>query len=69
MGQRSPILSYVIAVPGRALARWAAVLVFVDVIVFKVFLLHDATLIGGALIALIAAALVRRSTRPKLPAG
>lgn len=62
-------LTYVIAVPGRALARWAAALVLADVIVFKVFLLHDATLIGGTLIGLIAAVLVRRATRPVPPAG
>ena len=53
-------LSYVIAVPGRALARGAAALVMVDVVIFKVFLLHDPTLIGGIIIGLIAAAIVRQ---------
>ena len=62
-------LTYVIAAPGRALARWAGALLFVDVIVFKVFLLHDATLIGGALIGLIAAVIVWRGARPKPPTG
>jgi len=59
-------LSYVMAVPARALARWVAALVLVDVIYFKVFLLHDATLIGGVIIGLIAAALVRRIRPPAM---
>jgi len=58
-------LSYIIAVPGSRLARGLAALVFVDVVAIKVFLLHDATVIGGTVIGLIAAVIVRRvAARP-----
>ena len=53
-------LSYSIAAPGSRLASWLAALVFVDVVAIKVFLLHDATVIGGTVIGLIAATIVRR---------
>lgn len=53
-------LSYVLAVPGSRLLRGLAALVLVEVAVIKVFVLQDATLIGGIVIGLMAAAIVRR---------
>jgi hypothetical protein len=58
-------LSYVVATPGFRLARGIAALVLVEVIVVKTFLLHDATLIGGTVIGLLAAIIVRRLSAPK----
>jgi hypothetical protein len=61
-------LSYVMATPGSRLVRGIAGLVFGEVIVVKTFLLHDATLIGGMVIGLLAAVFVRRLSAPKPPA-
>ncbi len=51
-------LTYAILTTPRRLAWWLAVLVLIEVSYIKIVLLHDATLIGGALIGIIAALFV-----------
>ncbi len=56
-------LTYTILTTPRRLAWWLAVLVLIEVSYIKIVLLHDATLIGGALIGIVAALFVTGKPR------
>jgi hypothetical protein len=56
-------LTYVLLTTPRRLAWWIAALVLLDVSYIKIVILHDATLIGGAIVGILAAVIAQVDKR------